>query len=318
MSHSLRRKPDLKNMKEDRKAQLLLTSAAVIWGTTFVVGKLSLEFFGAIYLGFLENALGGAILLGALLAQEIGNHDNRVVSSFRNPKTLLLGLLNGIAYTLQYIGLAITEASKAGLLVNVGVTFVPFFALFLLHDPLNRRELGALCMAIVGASFISTGGDLSVILQGGNFGDLMVLAAGILWALWIVVAQASITEMQRPLRVAAPNAIFTGVIMGIAALFAGQFTLEPLQVLTAQMYVLYLGVMSIGLAYMLYYEGLKRAGGTKSAIYLLMQALVAMILGVALLAEELGLVALVGAVLVLCAIGFAGSTEKTKAAKTEE
>ncbi len=305
-------------MKQDRIAHLLLTSAAVIWGTTFVVGKLSLEFFGALYLGFLENALGGVILFGALVAQERRNHSSRVVKSFWSPKTFLLGLLNGVAYTLQYIGLAVTEASKAGLLVNVGVTFVPFFALFLLRDPLNRRELGALCVGIIGASLISTGGDASVLLQGGNFGDLMILAAGILWALWIVVAQASMTEMQKPLRVAAPNAIFTAMLMGGAALFAGQFALEPLQVLTAQVYIVYLGVMSIGLAYMLYYEGLKRAGGTKSAIYLLMQAVVAMILGVALLGEDLGPVALVGALLILCAIGFAGGTGKTKPPKADE
>jgi drug/metabolite transporter (DMT)-like permease len=288
----------------------MLIAASTIWGTTFVVGKLSLQFFGSLYLGFLENMLGGAILLVALVLQEKRNPSEGRPEFFRNRKTFLLGALNGVAYTLQYMGLRVTDASKAGLLVNAGVTFVPLFAFALLHDPLRRREAAALATGIIGAALISTGGSLVAITQGGNIGDLFVMLAGIIWALWIVVAQASINEMKKPLRVAAPNAIYTAVLMGAVAALGGEVTLDPLIMPMQLLYVIYLGVMSIGVAYVLYYAGLKQTGSTASAIYLLLQSVVAMALGILLLSESASAAVLLGALLILCAIRYAATDDK--------
>ncbi|NWF95284.1 MAG: DMT family transporter [Candidatus Thorarchaeota archaeon] len=280
------------------RARALLVIASAIWGSTFVVGRVVLPFVSPVLMAFTANSLGAVVLLAALLSQE---RLSGVSSGFRNRKTLALGTVNGLAYAVQYIALAITTASKTGLLVNLGTAFVPVFAVLLLRDRLESRKVIGLMVGVIGAAAVSMGAGTDTVQSGQLLGDLLALAAGLLWALWIVIAQDTMHELGKPLRVAAPNAIYTALVLLLTlVLFPADWA--QLGLIEFQVAAVYLGVFSIGLATAMYYSGLRDMGGVTSATYLMLQSLVAFMLGVCLLAEPFTSVMLVGAFLVILSV----------------
>jgi drug/metabolite transporter (DMT)-like permease len=145
-----------------------------------------------------------------------------------------------------------------------------------------------------------------LLIGGELWGNLSALGAGISWAFWIVVSQRGIQKTQSPLRLAVGNSVYTVVALSLVTLVAGPYDLTAVSALEPWVVLAYLGTLSIGLGYVLYYSGLREIGGSASAAYILLQSVVAITLGIVLLAEPLTVVVLIGAVMILLAVVIAG------------
>jgi drug/metabolite transporter (DMT)-like permease len=283
-----------------------MTIAAGIWGSSFVVGRVGVSYLNPVFFAFLENCIGLAILAIGLnmrkrVSDGIGPTNVLVMS-----ESVLLGTLNGLAYTFQYVALSLTTAVNTSLLVNVSMPFVPMVAWVLLKEKISLRRTGGLLIGICGAVLVTTKGQLEVIIGGELLGNLCALSAGILWAFWIVISQRGIEKTQSPLRLAVGNETYTVATLFIATLVTGAYSMGTPSALQPWIAIAYLGTMSIGLAYLLYYGGLREMGGSASAAYILLQSAVALALGIVLLAEPLTLPVFGGALLILLAVVIAG------------
>ncbi|TFG11951.1 DMT family transporter [Candidatus Thorarchaeota archaeon] len=297
-------------MKNSR-AKLLMIFASMIWGSSFVVGRWAIAFVDPIPLAFWENVFGFIILLAALMLKRKGNLIDLLRDIFSRREIIVLGVLNGLAYALQYISLSLTTAINSSLLVNLGIsTLVPLFAHIMSTERITKRKILALILGLIGAGLISTGGDLSTLAEGRILGDMLALSVGACWAVWIVVADSALENVEGPLEVAAPNAGFTVLILGLTTALMGGLTNSIILGTETVFSIIYLGVFSIGLAYLFYYEALKDMGGTASALYLLLQAAVTMSLGVLLLNENLTPILVFGAMLIMIAIVFVEDKEQ--------
>jgi len=296
---------------KNARAKLLMILASMIWGSSFVVGRWAVAFINPIPLAFLENVFGFIILLAALILKREGNKIELLRDVFSRREIIILGILNGLAYALQYISLSLTTAINSSLLVNLGIsTLVPIFAYLMSTERITKRKVLALILGLVGAGLISTGGDLSALTEGQIIGDMLALSVGACWAVWIVVADSALEDVEGPLEVAAPNAGFTVLVLGLTTLLIGGLNEGILLGIESVFSILYLGIFSIGLAYLFYYEALKDMGGTASALYLLLQAAVTMSLGVLLLNENLTPILIFGAILIMFAIIFVEDKEE--------
>jgi drug/metabolite transporter (DMT)-like permease len=285
--------------------------ASMIWGSSFVVGRWAVAFIDPIPLAFLENVFGFIILLAGLILKRKDNVIELLKDIFSRRDIIILGILNGLAYALQYISLTLTTAINSSLLVNLGIsTLVPIFAHMMSTERITKRKILALLLGLMGAALISTGGNLSALAEGRIIGDFLALAVGACWAVWIVVADSALDDVEGPLEVAAPNAGFTVLVLGLTTALIGGMTNGILLGTETVFSILYLGIFSIGLAYLFYYEALKDMGGTASALYLLLQAAVTMSLGVLLLGENLTPILIFGAVLIMIAIIFVEEREE--------
>ncbi|MEM2142069.1 MAG: DMT family transporter [Candidatus Thorarchaeota archaeon] len=292
-------------MDREITARLMLIVSSTIWGTTFVVGKVALVYLGPLHIVLFENGLGALVLALALIFRGRGDQKGPLIGPFFCRTTVILGCLNGLAYCLQYVGLGMTTAGQAGVLVNVGVTFVPIFVYAVVREMPVRREIAALVISVIGAILVSTGGDPSMLLAGETLGNLLVFSAGVVWALWIVIAQMAMSQVGGALRTAVPNAVYTTLVMVPAALMLEDVLPAGISNPVAQLSILYLGVMSIGVAYLLYYKGLEHTGGTTSAVYLMLQPVVAVAMGAWLLLEVVTPAIVAGTAMVLLALGLA-------------
>src|SRR5208283_4050731 len=100
-------------------ALVILIISSILWGSSFVSIKIGLDYVNPYDFVFLRLAVASAIMVSALFL--LGRMR---LSAFKEGSVWILGLLNGVAYSLQYIGLLYTTAGKTALLVNLNVIMV--------------------------------------------------------------------------------------------------------------------------------------------------------------------------------------------------
>lgn len=288
-------------MQSRNSARALMMMAAIIWGSTFVVGRVIVTNADPLGITFLQNSIGALILITALVWKN-REANSQGLEFFSHRALVILGTLNGLGYASNYIALYYTTAINTSLLVNFGIALVPVFAFLIGRERVSHRNIVALVIGIFGTVLVTTGGDLGAVVEGQFIGDLLALFAGLVWALWIVLAYNAMKQAQGPLQVAAPNAAYTAIVLGIAVfIFSNPSGIQTASTATWAG-IIYLGVFSIGIAFLLYYEGLKHLGGTASAVYLLLQSAVAIFLGFFFLGESLTPVQLIGTCMIMSAV----------------
>lgn len=95
---------------------------------------------------------------------------------------LLVGVLTGLAYIVQTIGLQDTTAGKNAFLTTIYVLLVPFGSAVLFHEKLGARRYVAAVLMLLGIGILSLDGE-----SGGlNRGDVLTLVCSVLYAAQII------------------------------------------------------------------------------------------------------------------------------------
>ena len=165
--------------KREILADSLLLLTALIWGCAFAVVKNALDSFppGAI---IAMRYLIAAAITGILFRRHLKELTRGDVA-----RGALVGLLLFGAYIVQTTGLQYTTAGKNAFLTTVYVLLVPFGCALLFHQKLQKSNLIAAVMMLVGIGLLSLDG------QGGglNPGDILTLICGFLFAGHIIAVE---------------------------------------------------------------------------------------------------------------------------------
>ena len=270
-------------------ANLMLLSAAAIWGFGFVAQRLGMDHLEP----FAFNGL--RVLLGSLsLLPLIWFFARRGQGQADQGSLLKAGCLAGcmlfIAATFQQVGLLYTTAAKAGFITGLYLILVPIFGLLLKHTTGITTWIGAV-LAVVGLYLLSINDDFSM-----SFGDLLQFIGALFWAMHILVIDHYSGKVNA-LRLAASQFLFCGLLsMGVSFVIETP-TLAGIQ--SGWQPLLYAGLVSVGVAYTLQVVGQQKANPAHAAILLSLEAVFAAIGGVWLLDESLSLRAWIGCGLML-------------------
>ena len=165
--------------KREILADSLLLLTALIWGCAFAVVKNALDSFppGAI---IAMRYLIAAAITGILFRRHLKELTRGDVA-----RGALVGLLLFGAYIVQTTGLQYTTAGKNAFLTTVYVLLVPFGCALLFLQKLQKSNLIAAVMMLVGIGLLSLDG------QGGglNPGDILTLICGFLYAGHIIAVE---------------------------------------------------------------------------------------------------------------------------------
>lgn len=165
--------------KREILADSLLLLTALIWGCAFAVVKNALDSFppGAI---IAMRYLIAAAITGILFRRHLKKLTRGDVA-----RGALVGLLLFGAYIVQTTGLQYTTAGKNAFLTTVYVLLVPFGCALLFHQKLQKSNLIAAVMMLVGIGLLSLDGQ-----DGGlNPGDILTLICGFLFAGHIIAVE---------------------------------------------------------------------------------------------------------------------------------
>jgi drug/metabolite transporter (DMT)-like permease len=280
-----------------KEAILFTVIASSLWGTSFPAIKIGLQFMDVYTFALLRFSLVSIIVLVWLIFT--GNLN----FNFKNKRLIiLLSLINGLAYLLQFVGMVNTSASRASLLVNLSAIWVTLFSVILLREKINRRKIVALMLSVFGIFFVTTNLDLTILTQGKIFGDLIVMGAGIVWALFIIYNKQLVTEKEEDNLVKSTIwiSLLTVIPMFMVVPFSGQKILSL--TLEAWIAIIYTAIMCWIVPYLLWTKGLKTISAITSAIILLNEILVATIVSIVILQEVITIAFIAGSIFIIIAI----------------
>jgi drug/metabolite transporter (DMT)-like permease len=278
-------------------AFVLLIISSALWGSTFVSVKIGLAYLNAYNFAFLRLAVAALILLPAL-----GLHGEFRAPALKERAVWLLGLMNGIAFSLQFVGLLYTTAAKTALLVDLNVIVVALLSWKVFQESFGPRKQIGVILGVLGAVLITTNGNLSTLANGELVGDLLVFSAGLIWAFFIVLHKRVLLRRDRNvIEMSAVVMLATAFLLAPMAIFFGGLDLVAVP-LVGWEWVAYTALIGTVLPYGLWVLALKSVTATIASVVGMLEIVAAMILSSLLLKESYSMITLLGAVLIFVSI----------------
>lgn len=278
-------------MKDSTKKYLgvlgLLT-VTIIWGGGFVASDLALETLTPFQIMFIR------FMIAAVIMTVLGRDSIRTITREEIKCGIMLGAALFGGFALQIIGLQYTTPSKNAFLTATNVVIVPFIALVIYRKKIPVKCLIGAGMAIVGAAVLSLQSDFSI-----GAGDILTLACAVCFALQIFLTGEFVGKI-RPTVLNFLQMTTAFVLSGIGFIVTGSFHFAPST--GSLLAVLYLGVVSTTITYLLQTVSQKYVDETKSAIILSMEAVFGTVFSVILLHEDVTVRMVIGSMLILAAV----------------
>ena len=285
---------------------LLIT--VVIWGSAFVAQYMGAESLPPMAFTAGRSFIGALAVLPVAL---VAVHKEKKAGVVRRPKMLLLGgaacgVALAVASGLQQAGVAQTGAGKAGFLTVLYVVMVPIFGLLL-----GKRVPWPIWPCVAAAM---AGTYLLSITESFTFeaGDLLVLGCALVYAVQILLVDHFVGH--------ACAVMLSVVQLSVAGVVsaAGSLLFEstaPEQWLAALGPLLFVGVMSSGVAYTLQMVGQRFLPPTLATLLMSLESVFALLSGWVILGERLSVQEWIGCGLVLIAVTVAQFSDTIVKAK---
>ena len=312
-------------------ADLLLLLTAAIWGFGFVAQRSGMQYVGPFTYNGIRFPLASLSLLPFIIyrSRAGGEKSAAEIAGQRN-KLLLSSILAGsclfIAVSFQQLGMMATTAGNGGFITGLYVIFTPIFGIFLGRRTGKATWFGAF-FTLIGLYFISSAGPLEKI----NPGDILIAVGAVFWALHVLIIDRLVQKTD-PLELSAGQFAVAGLYALAAAfiiepylsrwlenqgpefLSIGFFAWKSLPALIgglsdgtvplslvsdAMIPILYGGLASVGIGYTLQVVAQRDAPPAHATIILCLEGCFAVLGGVLLLNEPIGIRTVVGFSLML-------------------
>lgn len=158
------------------RAEVYLLGATVIWSGTFAIVKEALSYSSPLLFVGLRFMLA-AVVLGLLFWKTIRTIDRQALIDGS-----VLGLLLGIGFAGQTIGLEYTLATKSGFITGMTVIFTPAFQMAIEQRAPRGANLVGVALVVGGLYFLTSPSG-----QQFNLGDGLTLGAAVVFGLYMVV-----------------------------------------------------------------------------------------------------------------------------------
>lgn len=275
------------------RADFLLLTAALIWGTAFVAQKVGNGMIGPVLF------VAGRFTLSALLLIPLAVREARVSTPLRRQDWLLGGTIGVVLCalaTLQQIGLTITSVTNAGFITSLYIAFVPFIGWLIVRAAIRPLVLGGVAVSLLGAWLLAGPGQAT----GLSFGDILVLISAIITSLHIVLVSLFLKTVNRPFFLSFMQYSVTAVLAGVIG-----FSVETTNWQLAQgalPTILYAGLLSGGVGFTLQIVAQRYTPATEAALIMSLESVFAAIAAAVLLGERLTMTAGIGCGLVLLGV----------------
>lgn len=286
-------------MKQSTIAKIALFLTAVLWGSTFTIGKLAAEAFSPSFIIALRFLVAALALLAVAYPQRKQLDRKYWVDGF------WMGLTLFISYVLQVGGLALdTSPGKSAFLCTTYSVMVPFFYWAVTRRPPRVRHVVCVFLCLGGVGLLSLSGG-----WGMSAGDLLTVLSGIPCAMNIVIS--SLVCKNRNVL------LLTTIELWVVTIFAWIFvwgesgfpTAFPLGAVGG---IVYLGLFATALCLYMQSYGLKYAEPAIGGMILSLESVFGVLFSVIIYHERITLRMLLGFAVIFAAILLSQWEEKTQ------
>ena len=238
-------------------SNICLIVAALIWGTAFVAQTTGMEHIGPLTFTNLRFLIGGFIVL-PLAVKEIPNFKRSL-----NKKLIIIILLTGLSLLmgtyLQQYALQYTKIGNAAFLTILYVPFVPIISRFILKKRIHWSIWVSVSICLVGSYYLTVGNSFEA-----QFADFLVVVCAIFFALHCILIDEYFEIVNAPFTLATSQFLLC-FLYSLPFVFI--FEEPSLKGIYMELFeLLYVGVMSSGIAYTLQIFGQRYVKPSTAAI----------------------------------------------------
>ena len=238
-------------------SNICLIVAALIWGTAFVAQTTGMEHIGPLTFTNLRFLIGGLIVL-PLAVKEIPNFKKSL-----NKRLIIIILLTGLSLLmgtyLQQYALQYTKIGNAAFLTILYVPFVPIISRFILKKKIHWSIWVSVSICLVGSYYLTVGNSFEA-----QFADFLVVVCAIFFALHCILIDEYFEIVNAPFTLATSQFLLC-FLYSLPFVFI--FEEPSLKGIYMELFeLLYVGVMSSGIAYTLQIFGQRYVKPSTAAI----------------------------------------------------
>ena len=271
---------------------------SILWGSAFVAQDMGMDFIGPHTFNVGRFLIGFLTLLPFFLFFELKkikkiNIDTKKIFFY----LILLGFILGTGQALQQISLIYTDVANTGVFTVMYVLIVPFISYFIFSKKIHWSVWPAVTFCVVGGLLLSELKNISV-----RYGDTLGILSAFCWAFHIIYIRKIVNFFNFPITIAMSQ-----------CLVAFLFTILPMvvyenpsisNILKDSYEILYVGVLSSGLAFLLQTYTLQNLTPAPAAIIFSLEGVFAAIFAWLILDQFLNEIKILGIFLILFAVIF--------------
>lgn len=270
---------------------------AVIWGINFVVVKYATHIFNPVAFTGLRVGTVAVFLLLVISARGGITIPRRDIV-----RLLFLGVLGNGLYQLFFVhGVARTRAGNAALIVGAAPAFIALVARLRGLERVKRMTLVGIGLSVVGVALVIVGSAGSSNGQTTLLGSVLVFFGVLSWTLYTILLQPY-TKLIDVIQLSAVTMVGGAIPLLIASMPALIATDWSRVGVGGWLALLYSSVISMGVAYMFWYRGLRVLGPTRTAVYSNLQPIIALLVAWAFLGENPTIFQGVGAATIIAGV----------------
>lgn len=304
--------------KSNLKGSLILCTAALLWGIAFAVQDSVAKFIPPFTFNCLRSIIGALFLFGFMGVKSIKDKDYVPVPKTMNKKLLLAGsILCGVALAIstnfQQFGIAaypdgVPTAARSGFITALYVIVVPILSVFV-----KKRVPIIVWLACLVAVFGFYMLCLFEGVSGFYLADILVLGCTFAFSLHIMIID-KYCDAIGGVRLSAFQFVFAAIVSGILAIIFELDLISLDGIKSAIPHILYMGIVSSGVAYTLQIVGQKFAEPAIASLSMSLESVFAALAGV-VVGDLLKVNEIIGCALVFAAIVLAQIPEFIKSKK---
>ena len=274
----------------------VLTS--ILWGSAFVAQDMGMDFIGPHTFNVGRFLVGFLVLIPFFLFFDLKKIKKK---SINGKKTLfyliVLGFILGVGQALQQISLIYTDVANTGVFTVMYVLIVPFMSYFIFSKKIHWSIWPAVIFCLIGGFLLSELKNVSV-----RYGDTLGVLSAFCWALHIIYISKILKFFNFPITIAMSQC-FVAFMFTILPMFL--FENPSFNNIFKDIYeILYVGILSSGLAFLLQTYSLQNLTPAPAAIVFSLEGVFAAIFAWLILDQFLNELKILGIFLILFAVIF--------------
>ena len=252
------------------KTDALLLLMALIWGVNFSVVKYGTQIFTPLAFTGLRVGLAAVVLLAVSATRRKRRPNRQEMLAL-----ITLGVLGNGLYQIMFVeGIARTRVGNAALIVAATPAFIAITGRIRGSERINRNTVMGIALSLAGVGLVVLGSARRASGEATLLGTMLVFGGTLCWTAFTVMLQPYAKKLD-PIHLSAFTMLGGTIPMLIAtprALLATDWSLVGAAGWAA---ILYASVLSMGLAYIFWYRGLRVLGPTRTAMYGNLQPVIA-------------------------------------------
>lgn len=276
------------------KYELALLLVVLIWGINFPLVKYALDYVAPLTFNAFRFSISVAFLALLLVREKMLTGVHLAKRRFRWLSLLGLGLLGHFAYQVFFIlGLDLTTAGICAFLISTSPIWTATVATIMGSDRLTSRAWLGLAIAFAGASTLVVGRTGFDLTDATLLGNAVSFLAAIAWGCFTAMSRPHLDDHS------AIGLAFWTMLAALPFLWVVAIA-EPdafagMENPIVWLVLAYSGVLSTGVAYILWNVGIRYVGAAHTAVFANLVPVVAFVIGVVWLGESGTIFELVGA-----------------------